>query len=98
MKPRSPGERVLEELVAAVPPPRRGGERALPEEDCFAPPTDPEPEGRLQKCSFDLPAELARSFRALCALQGVKQRRVVERLVRAYVRQHGARAVVDLPT
>lgn len=93
MKTRSPGERVLDELVAAVPPPR--APRVAIEEDCFAPPTDPEPEGRLQKCSFDLPAELARAFRAVCALQGVKQRRVVERLVRAYVRQHAP--VVPLP-
>ena len=78
------GEQVLAELLAAVPPPAHAAE-----EDCFAPPEEREaPEGRLQKCSFDLPHDLARSFRALCAIQGVKQRRVIERLVRAYVRQH----------
>lgn len=86
---RGPDARVLAELLAAVPPPARG---AVAEEDCFSPPTEDEPEGRLQKCSFDLPHELARSFRALCALQGVKQRRVIERLVRAYVRQHARAA------
>lgn len=91
MSPRAPrgaGEQVLAELLAAVPPPAPAGD-----EDCFAPPQErDDPQGRLQKCSFDLPHDLARSFRALCAIQGVKQRRVIERLVRAYVRQHARAA------
>lgn len=58
----------------------------------FEPPVDDgAPAHGLRKCSFDLPQELAREFKLLCAIQGVKQRRVVERLLAAYVEQHRAR-------
>lgn len=61
-------------------------------ESVFDPPADDHDESQaLRKCSFDLPRELARDFRLLCTIQDVKQRRVVERLVSAYVEQHRAR-------
>lgn len=60
--------------------------------DAFEPPVDDqEPAQALRKCSFDLPQDLARDFKLLCTIQDVKQRRVVERLVAAYVAQHRAR-------
>lgn len=91
-------ERVLQELMNAVPPPRTDAQRQARERAtratsaAFDPPLDDvEPAQGLRKCSFDLPQELARDFKLLCAIQGVKQRRVVERLLAAYVEQHRAR-------
>lgn len=91
-------ERVLQELMNAVPPPRTEAQRRERERtqagltSAFDPPLDEqEPPAALRKCSFDLPQDLAREFRMLCAIQGVKQRRVVERLLRAYVEQHRER-------
>jgi hypothetical protein len=44
------------------------------------------------KCSFDLATDLAESFRALCSTQGVQQRDVVEKMLRAYVAHHSDKA------
>lgn len=83
-------ERALQDLMSAVPPPRTDAQRAA--SSAFDPPVDDvEPAHGLRKCSFDLPHELAREFKLLCAIQGVKQRRVVERLLAAYVEQHRGR-------
>jgi hypothetical protein len=87
-------ERVLQELMNAVPPPRTDAQRRERERAASAfdpPPDEHEATGALRKCSFDLPAELAKDFKLLCAIQGVKQRRVIERLLQAYVDQHRAR-------
>ncbi|MCO5170707.1 MAG: hypothetical protein M9894_30625 [Planctomycetes bacterium] len=87
-------ERVLHELMTAVPPPRTDAQRRAQAAAAaaFEPPRDGgEPTTGLRKCSFDLPQELAREFKLLCTIQGVKQRRVVERLLAAYVEQHRAR-------
>lgn len=63
-----------------------------PARSAFEPPVDDqEPPQALRKCSFDLPHALAREFKLLCAIQDVNQRRVVERLLSAYVDQHRAR-------
>lgn len=91
-------ERVLQELMSAVPPPRTEAQRqaraahAQAAASAFEPPVDDaEPTRGLRKCSFDLPQELAREFKLLCAIQGAKQRRVVERLLGAYVEHHRGR-------
>lgn len=60
-------------------------------EDGLAVPDADDDAGPRQKCSYDLPADLAHAFRAVCAIQGVKQRRVVEQLVAAYVARHALR-------
>ena len=60
--------------------------------DPLAAPGADEDSGPRQKCSYDLPVDLAHAFRAVCAIQGVKQRRVIERLVAAYVARHAARS------
>jgi hypothetical protein len=62
-------------------------------DDALAAPGADEEAGPRQKCSYDLPVDLAHAFRAVCAIQGVKQRRVIERLVAAYVARHAARRV-----
>ncbi|MCA8925324.1 MAG: hypothetical protein KDD82_26170 [Planctomycetes bacterium] len=71
---------VLERLRASVPPPRTEAQGAQAPQRALS--------GARRKCSFDLPVELADDLRVLCALQGTKQRQVIEALVTAYVRQH----------
>lgn len=60
-------------------------------DDALAAPGAEEETGPRQKCSYDLPVDLAHAFRAVCAIQGVKQRQVIERLVAAYVARHASR-------
>lgn len=71
---------VLERLRESVPPPRTTAqaEQAAPRQLS----------GARRKCSFDIPVELADDLRVLCAIQGTRQRQVIEALVTAYVRQH----------
>lgn len=70
---------VLERLRESVPPPRTAAQAEQ------APRTL---SGARRKCSFDIPVELADDLRVLCAIQGTRQRQVIEALVAAYVRQH----------
>lgn len=72
---------VLERLRESVPPPRTQAE-------AVAQPAPRQLSGARRKCSFDLPVEIADDLRVLCAIQGTRQREVIEALVAAYVRQH----------
>ncbi len=71
---------LLRELVNAVPKPSKGKSRRR---------RSAKASGETAKLSVALPVELADPFRALCKIQGRRQRRVFEDLVRAYVAQHG---------
>jgi hypothetical protein len=50
------------------------------------------PDVPRQKCSFDLSTALARELRIACAIDGVTQRDVVERLVTSWLAERRARA------
>jgi hypothetical protein len=77
--------RVIDEVLAAVPAPygapaprrRRRRSRAA----TATPAT-------RRKCTFALSGELADELRRLCAVQGLSQREVVERLISAHVARH----------
>ena len=71
---------VLERLRESVPPPRTAAQADQPAPRQLS--------GARRKCSFDIPVELADDLRVLCAIQGTRQRQVIEALVAAYVRQH----------
>lgn len=43
------------------------------------------PEPGTESCAFDVPHDVAVRFRTLCAMRGLDQRRVLERLVRSWV-------------
>lgn len=75
-----PKPSVLESLRASVVPPRTQAEAQAPAPRALS--------GARRKCSFDLPVELADDLRVLCALQGTRQREVIEALVTSYVREH----------
>lgn len=92
---------VFEELLATVPPPRTDAQRRARRRRGPDRPRRPTggdagasvPARSLRppldlKLTCALPRELVLELRALCARQGVKQRRVVEQLVRAYVERH----------
>ena len=70
---------VLQELLQAVPPPNGQRRRKRGK---------PAPSTLTKKCTFTLPADLAERVRALCTAQDLKQRRVLETLLRSYVAQH----------
>ncbi len=43
------------------------------------------PEPGTETCAFDVPHDVAVRFRTLCAMRGVDQRQILERLVRSWV-------------
>ena len=82
-------EQLLRELMAQVPRPQTLVEQAAARAASRLPARASDARPARTKCSFDLSSDLVTRFRALCALQSVHQRRVIEQLVQAYVRQHG---------
>jgi len=77
--------RVIDEVLAAVPPPYGARPRRRPrksEQPLIAGP------GRRRNCTFALSDRLADELRRLCEVQGLTQREVVERLISAHVARH----------
>lgn len=75
---QSNARQVLEEVLAAVPPPSTGRKKQRKRRS------------KRTKVTYALPADLVRQFRRACSRHGVHQRDAIEDLVRGYVARNEA--------